>query len=311
LSRSASPGTGRPYGLQRVCRIFGLARSTAYYLKAREAIPPERRPVPKKRGPVGAGTDEELVGHIRGVLAEGPFHGEGYRKVWARLRHRGIRTASERVRRLMREHHLQAPRKGGRAHGPKAHDGTITAEEPDTMWGTDMTTTVTTGQGTVHVFVAVDHCTCECIGLHAAKKGDRFEALEPIRQGVREHFGGFDRGIARDLTIRHDHGSAYMSDDFQRELKFLGMTSLPSFVREPEGNGIAERFIRTLKENLLWIRPFATVAELVEALREFRRRYNEQWLIERHGFRTPAQARADWTRPAGNPGGSPLHREAG
>ena len=78
-----------------------------------------------------------------------------------------------------------------------------------------------------------------------------------------------------------------MSDDFQQELAFLGMTSSPSFVREPEGNGVAERFIRTLKENLLWVRHFATVAELVEALREFKRRYNEQWLIERHGYRTP------------------------
>ena len=96
IARSASPGTGRPYGLRRVCRIFGLARSTAYYLKARAAVPPEQRPVPRKRGPVGAATDDELVGHIRRVLAESPFHGEGYRKVWARLRHQGIRTATER-----------------------------------------------------------------------------------------------------------------------------------------------------------------------------------------------------------------------
>src|SRR5207248_2627574 len=99
---------------------------------------------------------------------------------------------------------------------------------------------------------------------------------------VREQFGGFEKGIAAGLSIRHDHGSAYMSGDFQRELVFLGMTSSPSFVWEPEGNGIAERFIRTLKENLLWVRSFATVAELVEALREFKRQYNEQWLIARH-----------------------------
>jgi putative transposase len=293
LSRSASPGTGRPYGLQRVCRTFGMARSTAYHLRTREATPPERRPVPRKRGPVGAGTDEELVGHIRRVLADSPFHGEGYRKVWARLRHQGVRTASERVRRLMREHHLQAPRRGGNAHGPKAHDGTIVTDEPDTMWGTDMTTTVTTVEGTAHVFVAVDHCTCECVGLHAAKRGDRFEALEPIRQGVREHFGGFGAKAAEGLAIRHDHGSAYMSDAFQKELGFLGATSSPSFVREPEGNGCAERFIRTLKEQLLWIRTFATVAELAEALREFKRTYNERWLIERHGHRTPSQVRCD------------------
>jgi transposase InsO family protein len=84
-----------------------------------------------------------------------------------------------------------------------------------------------------------------------------------------------------------------MSDDFQQELAILGMTSSPSFVREPEGNGIAERFIRTLKENLLWVQSFATVAALVEALREFKRLYDEHWLIERHGFRTPSQARIE------------------
>jgi transposase InsO family protein len=93
-------------------------------------------------------------------------------------------------------------------------------------------------------------------------------------------------------------GSAYMSEDFQRELVFLGMTSSPSFVREPQGNGIAERFVRTLKENLLWVRPFATVAELVEALREFRQRYNDQWLIGRHGYRSPSQVRAEVTGDA-------------
>jgi putative transposase len=154
-----------------------------------------------------------------------------------------------------------------------------------------MTTTVTTGEGQVCVFVAVDHCTSECIGIHVSQSGNRFEALEPLRQGVREQFGGFEQGIASGLAIRHDHGSPYMSDDFQQELTFLGMTSSPSFVREPEGNGVAERVIRTLKENLLRVRHFATIAELVETLREFKKRSNGQWLIGRHGYRTPDQVR--------------------
>jgi transposase InsO family protein len=85
-----------------------------------------------------------------------------------------------------------------------------------------------------------------------------------------------------------------MSDDFQRGLTFLGMTSSPSFVREPEGNGVAERFIRTLKENLLRVRCFDSVADLIVALREFKGRDNEQWLIERHRYRTPSQARLDF-----------------
>ena len=101
------------------------------------------------------------------------------------------------------------------------------------MWGTDMTTTVTIDQGQVCVFTAVDHGTAECIGIHAARSGNRFEALEPLRQGVREHLGGFERGIAAGLAIRHDHGSTYMSHDLQAELAFLGMTARPASSGSP------------------------------------------------------------------------------
>ena len=69
--------------------------------------------------------------------------------------------------------------------------------------------------------------------------------------------------------------------------------SAPAFVRAPEGNGCAERFIRTLEENLLWVRTFHTVEERRRALIDFRWTYNENWLIERHGHRSPAQFRRD------------------
>ena len=148
------------------------------------------------------------------------------------------------------------------------------------------------------MFVAVDHCSAECVGIHAAKRATRFEALEPIRQGVRRCFGGFAQGIARGLALRHDHGSQYMSDAFQKEIAFLGIASSPAFVRAPEGNGCAERFIRTLKENLLWVRTFATVEELRQALLAFREIYNTTWLIERRGFQTPAAVRHNQLSPA-------------
>jgi len=137
------------------------------------------------------------------------------------------------------------------------------------------------------------HRVSDSPGIHAVQKGDRFEALEPIHQGVREHFGGYDQKIAEGLKVRHDHGPAYMADDFQDELKFLGIESSPSFVREPEGNGCAERFIRLLKENLLWVRTFDTIEELRQALIEFKKQYNEQWIVQRHGYKTPAQVRRE------------------
>ena len=130
-------------------------------------------------------------------------------------------------------------------------------------------------EGSALAAQSAESCATECIGLHAAKRGTRFEALEPIRQGVRERFGEIGDGVARGLRRRHDHGSNYLADDFQQEVAFFGIESSPSFVREPEGNGVAERFIRTLKENLLWVRSFETIEELRLALLEFKRTYND------------------------------------
>jgi putative transposase len=292
MSRTLSPSSGRAYGLARVCRVWKASRATVY----RHLAPPQAEP-PRRPGPVGPMPDAALVEAIRAVLAASPFHGEGHRKVWARLRVTGFRTSRRRVLRLMRENNLLAPSRVGAPRGPRAHDGTIIPDRVDRMWGTDLTTTIT-GEGQVAVFVAVDHCSAECVGIHAARRATRFEALEPMRQGVRRCFGGFAQGIGRGLSVRHDHGSQYMSDAFQKELAFLGIESSPAFVRAPEGNGCAERFIRTLKENLLWVRTFDTLEDLRQALLAFRESYNTTWLIERHGFQTPAAARQNQLSPA-------------
>ena len=291
MSQTISPSAGRLYGLVLTCRALEIARSTVYAVKAREGAPP--RP-PAKRGPKTEWTDAELTDLVRSAITSSPWLGEGYRKVWARLRQMGVRTSKRRVLRLMREAELLAPTRAGRPHGPKAHDGTITTDRPDKMWGTDATGCLT-DEGHATIFIAVDHCTQECIGIHAARRGTRFEALEPIRQGVRERFGGYAQSVAAGLALRHDHGSQYTSDAFQNDLTFLGITSSPSYVREPEGNGVSERFIRTLKEQLLWIRRFTTVDELRQALRAFKERYNQEWLAEKHGHLTPAAARASLT----------------
>src|SRR5678815_5645306 len=102
----------------------------------------------------------------------------------------------------------------------------------------------------------------------------RRHPCQPLRQAVRARFGTFAKGIAHGLALRHDHGSQYVSHHFQAEVHFLGIESSPAFIREPEGNGCAERFIRVLKENLLWVRRFDTVEELRLALRAFKRTYN-------------------------------------
>lgn len=291
MSLVASPSTGRSYGILRVTQVWGTSRATLYRHRRCDEPRPRRRP-----GPLGPMPDEALVEAIRTLLAASPFHGEGYRKIWARLRFAGVRTSKRRVLRLTREHGLQAPGRVGRPHGPKAHDGTIRTERIDEMWGTDLTSTIT-GEGQASIFVTVDHASTECLGIHAARRATRFEALEPLRQGVRACFGGFAAGIAGGLKLRHDHGSQFVAADYQGELDFLGIESSPAFVREPEGNGCVERFIRTLKENLLWVRRFATIDELRQALHAFKDTYNRTWIVERHGYQTPAAVRAAQLAP--------------
>ena len=86
-----------------------------------------------------------------------------------------------------------------------------------------------------------------------------------------------------------------MSHAFQEELRFLGIESSPRFIRAPEGHGVAERFIRTLKEQLLGVQVFETVEERRQAFQEFKERFNRHGLLQRHGYATPSQVRAAHT----------------
>lgn len=273
--------------------MWDIPRSTIYHQKRRGI----KAPSSNKRGRKPILNDDNLLNEIRTIIREAQdcgFTGEGYRKVWARLRFKGIQADKERVRRVMRENSLLAPHRLGKPRGPASHTGTIIPIAPNVMWGTDATSTYTSAHGNVTVFAAVDHFTGECVGIHAAIVGNRFEALEPLRQGIKRYFGAYSKKSAPSLSLRHDHGSQYMSQHFQKEVKFLGITSSPSFVRSPEGNGVIERFFRTLKEQLLWVKHFETVEQLLEALHVFKQRYNEHWIMQRHNYRTPKQVRDEY-----------------
>ena len=128
MSRAASPATGRPYGLARVARIWRLSLATVYRHRAAAGVAASATPM--RRGPVGACSDAALVEHIRARILASRLHGEGYRKIRARLRHAGIRTSARRVRRLMGAHGLLAPHRVGRPER-RAHDGTITSAAVD------------------------------------------------------------------------------------------------------------------------------------------------------------------------------------
>jgi len=120
---------------------------------------------------------------------------------------------------------LLAPARRLHARGPRAHDGTIKTTAPDRMWGTDATRFWTDKEGLCWFFVAVDHCVEDVVGWHVAKVGDRFAALEPVRQGVSSRLGPIAKDVACGLALRHDHGPQYLAREFQSEIAYVGITS--------------------------------------------------------------------------------------
>lgn len=292
MSAAISPATERPYGVERVCASWEVPRSSFYAWRHEGTSSEAAEPAPaKKRGPKTELADERLLVLIREDLASSPFHGEGHRKVWARLRILGdVRVSRKRVLRIMRENHLLSPCRGRRPAGP-AHTGEIITMAPNEMWGTDGIRILTVEEGWGWVFTTVEHWNAECVGWHVCKTGDRFAALEPIAMGIDRIFGRVEADVARGLSLRMDHGTQYLSDHFVNQVRFWGIRPSFAFVEQPETNGVAERFNRTLREQALNGRIFQNLDEVRKAVAEFVERYNQHWRLEKLGYLSPVTAR--------------------
>ena len=162
MAAATSPATGQAYGVKRVCTIWDVARSSFYDARHQNARPPGR---PAGRpGPKPALSDAELLTAIRRDLARSPWTGEGHRKVWARLRvSDGIRVSRTRVLRIMGENSLLSPHR--RPPRPaNDHDGSITTEAPNVMWGADGAVIPTVNDGNVTLFIVAEHWNAEGLG---------------------------------------------------------------------------------------------------------------------------------------------------
>jgi putative transposase len=298
MAEATSPTTGRCYGVARVCRVWAVPRSSFYAARQPKAdtttTAAAAAVTPARRGPKPAVSDAALLAAIRADLARSPWTGEGHRKVWARLRAiDGIRVSRQRVLRLLRQHALLSPHRA-QSRPEASHERQIITAAPNIMWATDATQITTVADGKVWLFGVAEHWNAELLGWHVTKRGTRYEAIQALGMAVRQQFGGLGAGAARGLALRHDHGSNFMAEVFQKQIRFWGISPSYAFVAEPETNGVIERLFRTLKEQAIHGRIFQTIDDVRDAVRAFTARYNTEWLIEKNGHRSPADMRATW-----------------
>lgn len=282
--------TGKKYPMRLILKVVGCSSGNWYQSKtdANEK---------SKRGRKSGLSDEDLLIEIKTVMNESPFKGEGYKKIWHRLRRKGIKADKGRVNRIMRENGLLSPYR----HDPatvrkRTHNGRIVTVAPNILWATDGKKFYVDELGWCWFFGVIDHFNDELLSWHICKKGDRYAAMEPVRDAVRKAFGKVDKDVCKgmELKLQSDHGTQYDSNDFKKEMEFLGLNMSKSFVRSPESNGCIERFNRTLEEEVFSLSHFRTLEEAGQAIRKFVDDYNKDWLIGRLGYKSPLEYMAEY-----------------
>jgi putative transposase len=284
LQGQISPATGKPYSIDLILDVMEIPRSTYYdRVSSRPASPLQVQ----KRGPKTSHSDLEVVQAIREILAEPMFSGEGHRKVTARLGLKEMYIGKNRVLRLMRIHGLLAPVRKYRIAQKRIHDGRIITDRPNEMWGGDITEVMTEEDGKVYIFDMIDHCTAEVIGAYVTTNGNRFSAINCLHEAMKGQLDEVKKDKGRGIKLRLDHGTQFTSKRYVNEAHHLCFELSYSFVGQPECNGIIERWHRTLKEQVLWTRSWKTVKEVKTAVLSFVEKYNENWLLGRHGYVSP------------------------
>ena len=103
----------------------------------------------------------------------------------------------------------------------------------------DRLTSTLTGEGQASIFVTVDHCSTEYRRHPRGTPGDPVRGARAAAPGLRACVGAFAEGVASGLKLRHDHGSQFVADDYQRELAFLGIASSPPSCASPRATAVS------------------------------------------------------------------------
>jgi putative transposase len=208
--------------------------------------------------------------------------------VWAFLRREGLCVSRKRVWKTMRARGWTLPPLCERAV-PLVR-GHVVVPESNRRWATDLTTTWTARDGWVALVPVLDCGDRFSFEIAVTKSQDASEVLAPLEGALREEFGE-RRLVPADLELRSDHGPQYTGADCEQLCARWSVTHTFAAVGRPTGNAVAERFIETLKVELLWTRDWESIDELRAAVREWLRSYNYERPHQALNWKTPAEKR--------------------
>ena len=229
---------------------------------------------------------QRVAGTIKAVKADHPFW--GYRRVWAYLRFtEDLGVNRKRVFRLMREHQwlvpvnarLRAKRTPTRSK-PQPH-------RPNQWWGIDMTKVLVEPEGWLYIVLVLDWYTKKIVGWQAGTRSLARDWLQALEMGLHQQFpnGVREQGVC----LMSDNGCQPTGKTFMTACRTLNVTQAFTSYNNPKGNADTERLMRTLKEELIWLREWRSHQALQEALAQWIVHYNEKYRHSTLGYQTPKQ----------------------
>lgn len=272
-----------------LCATFGLSRA-AFYAEARRAQPP----LPDQGAPIvrlpmrPRHTRAEVVlDRIREVLARETARAWGVRKVWATLRREGLKVSRRRVHALMRAHGLVLARDREPGATPRGH---VMVPESNRRLATDLTTVWTKRDGVIALVPTID-CGDRTAVIVVTDDQHSPAVLASVTLKLAAAFGDPTQ-VPEGVELRTDHGPQYTGADCRAlcDAWHLDHTFAP--VGRPTGNAVVERFIRTLKEELIWLRDWDSIDEVRAAVAAWLQHYNTARPHQALKWMTPAEWRA-------------------
>lgn len=289
MSRTTSEGVA-PVAL--LVELFDLSRA-AYYRALRGGDTKVSTATAKKEPkPARYAAAAVVLAAIRVIVGE--HRAWGVRKVWAMLRREhGLRVGMKRVYALMKAEGLVFAADGTRVASPR---GTVAVDAPNRLWATDMTTIFTRLDGWVGITPTVD-CGCRSLlGCVVAVSQEAPTLLDSLRSALESEFGA-PENVPDGLEWRTDHGPQFTGGDARDLCKEWKVDHTFAPIGRPTGNAVAERFIRTLKEEVLWLHDFDTVEDVRRAVEAWIPTYNEKRPHQALRFQTPREVRAAHLTP--------------
>lgn len=230
--------------------------------------------------------NRQLLEQIEQLKAEHPFW--GYRRIWAYLKFtEGMAFNKKRIYRLMKSNNLLVP-KNLKLKAPRnATTRKPRTFEPNRYWGIDMTKVMIPNFGWVYLHVVIDWGSKKLLSTHMSLSSKSADWIYALNEAVNLQFPQGIKESGQIPELVSDHGCQPTSNAFKRECAALGIQQIFASYNNPKGNADTERVIRTLKEDLVWIREFDTVAEFEKALNSWRNNYNEKYPHSSLHYMTP------------------------